>query len=45
MAVENWGVDRAEKKRYGISVLFSGKIHLLEREGFGISGCVEDHLR
>jgi len=45
LAVESWGVDRAERKRCGIPILFSGKIHLLGREGFGISGCVEDHLR
>ena len=45
LAVEGWDVERADRKRFGIIILFSRKIHLLRREEIGMSGYVEDHLR
>lgn len=40
------GVWKEQRGRYlGDSILFSGKVHLLGREGTAMSGSVEDHLR
>lgn len=45
--ISSWklGVERAERKIFGNRILFSGQVHLLGREGIGMWGCVEDHLR